>query len=109
MAWPAIATPSGITQTLQKSHITTRSEAGYSQSRSSSTLTKRLFSLTWDDLSSADLVLLEAHYIATLGSSFTWAHPLTSTEYTVLYIDDTLESAYRPYNLWNVTLKLQEV
>lgn len=69
-------------------------EAGYRQSRSIHTVEKKRFTIGWQaggGLSLADYDLLDAHFIANVGGSFSWTHWRGST-YTVRYAGELPEA-----------------
>ena len=79
------------TQFSQKAYrrqLKTTMENGKVQSRPAHTTYKRIFTIGWKWLTTADYNTLLAHWYTNLGDTFNWTHPDT-TVYEVRYADDT--------------------
>jgi len=106
--WPAIMTPSTITERLQKNQIKTDFSAGYVLSRPKWTRSRKTFELSWPTMIDADKQTLQTFFNDNLGDTFTWTHPLTAAVYTVRFGDDELSFEYVPVDLWQIRVALEE-
>lgn len=107
-SWPSIQTPSSLKETPQKGQIRSNFEDGYVQSRSKWTRSRKVFNLQWNAMSNSDKETLVTFFENNLGSTFTWTHPVSSTNYTVRFKDDEVEFDYVSINYWKVQLTLEE-
>lgn len=108
MAWPSIIAPTystgGETYLPQ---LRTEFEGNYVQSRPRSTRATRRWMLVWDDMPEADFQLLEAAFIADMGTTFSWTEPATSVVYTVRYSEGSLRWAHKELGYRQVTVGLE--
>jgi len=83
--FPDISKPTDLKQSLVKRRLISPMENGKQQSRAAETGPR--YKWTWSHiaLSAADLASLNAFFIANQGGTFTWDHPSTGTEYTVMF------------------------
>ena len=106
--FPNIEKPSGMTERTVKGQYKTEFEAGYVQSRAKWTRSRKIFALSWTAMEDADKVLLEVFFDNNLGATFNWTHPVSSTTYTVRFVEDELPAQYVPVNHWQIDLTLEE-
>lgn len=106
--WPGISAPTTITDEIHRAQIKTNFSAGYTQSMPKWTRARKVFKLQWDCMTATDKQTLEAFFIANLGDTFTWTHPITNVTYTVRFEDDSISFEYVPINLWQVKVTLEE-
>jgi len=91
--FPSIANPSEFVQTYRKGQIKGRFEDGTVFSRAKETRARFKFTLSWKSLSGTDYIALITFFNSNIGTTFTYTHPLTSTEYTVRFAQDELPKA----------------
>ena len=109
MAWPSIATPSGIVEFADKGQIKVPFEGGYVQSVAKYSRMRRMFELTWNAMSAANKATLITYFENNQGTTFSWTHPHTSTAYTVRFRDDQLMFTYDLHGKsWVITVALEE-
>jgi hypothetical protein len=108
-AWPGIANPSfPLQEGDYLPQVRTEFEANYVQSRAKATRARGFWTLYWKAMTDADFATLSTFFKTNLGSTFTWTHPVTDTEYTVRFVDDRLEAQKRYPGRYEVTVKLEE-
>jgi len=76
-----------------KEKVRTPMEAGYVQSRSRYSGSRRVFEIGWEFLPAADYEVLVAFFDSIGGAAFNWTHPTTGITYTVIFSDDALPKA----------------
>lgn len=108
MAWPDIQAPSSITERKKKAQIRSDFEAGYVQSRAQWTRSRKIFELSWANMTNSDKETLETYFDNNLGSTFSWTHPYTDTTYTVRFAEDQISAEYIHVGYWNVEVILEE-
>lgn len=106
--WPGIAAPTSMTERKKKAQIRSDFAAGYVQSRAKWTRSRKIFELSWNVMSDSDKSTLETFFDDNLGGTFTWAHPLSGTSYTVRFVGDELLAKYVKVNRWQVDVTLEE-
>jgi len=106
--WPNIENPSSLNERTVKAQIKSDFEAGYVQSRTKWTRSRKIFELSWDNMDAADKSTLEDFFENNIGGTFTWTHPLTSTSYTVRFKENELRARHVPVNFWRVDVALEE-
>ena len=110
MTWPTIAAPTyGTEGEVYRPSVRTESEGGYVQSRPRCTRAIRRWTLRWNNMSSADFVLLSAAFVSDAGNSFSWTEPVTSTAYTVRYLENSLTWQHVAPGYRAVSVSLEEV
>lgn len=90
--------------------IKTPTEAGYEQRRPRFTKRKKTFVVRYNILPNADKALIDNFYKDTLkgADSFIWTHPLTGTNYTVVFEQPpSFTLVFLGY--WNVELRFREL
>jgi len=83
-AKPEFPIKEGIVDTL----IRTSQEAGPVHSRNRYPRTRKTFGISYKNLDETDTSALLTHLVTTTNGgadNFTWTHPITSVEYTVIY------------------------
>jgi len=89
MAFPTLSTlPSfPLKQSREDYTIKSSMEAGVIKTRARYTRSRKTFQLQYQNLTAADIVLLDAHLDEVLGitTSFSWTNPATNVTYTVRY------------------------
>lgn len=99
-----------IGETREDSTIRTDMEGGYEHTRARFTRIRRTFKIIYRNLPGADKSTLDA-FVTTVkcgADSFTWAHPVTQTQYTVRF-KPIPEYSYTTYNYYDVEFGLLEV
>lgn len=94
--WPAaLPSPSlGMSEEIYLPQLKSEFEANYIQSRPRATREIRRWNLKWNAMSESNYQTLETFFIANQGSSFTWPHPVTATNYSVRFSDDNIKSSF---------------
>ena len=106
--WPGIAAPTKMTERKQKAQIKSDMSAGYVQSRAKWTRSRKVFELSWSEMSNADKEILETFFSDNIGDTFEWTHPLSGIPYTVRFVEDELSARYVYVLRWQVDLTLEE-
>jgi hypothetical protein len=92
MSWPTIAQPTYTTGgEVYLPQIRTEFEGNYVQSRKRATRALRRWTLVWNAMTEAHYTLLDAAFISDQGTTFSWTEPVTSTNYTVRYSENSLK------------------
>ena len=89
-AFPDIPVTIGSQSSLYIPIVQTESEGNYLRVRRKTTRSRRIFTLDFKEISYTDYALIEAFFEANQGISFTWTHPVTSIEYDLVFMQDTL-------------------
>jgi len=99
-----------IVERRENSVLRSKFEGGYVQTRPRFTRARRVWQITYNQLSSANKILIDNFIDTVLGGadSFTWTNPQNSTSYTVRFKDNPTFS-YTSYNRWNVNFTLEQV
>lgn len=106
--WPEIKEPTSLQERLKKGQLIADFEAGYVQSTAKWTRSRKIFEMTWSGMTDSDKETLESFFDSSLGSAFTWTHPLSGQTYTVMFAYDEFPARYVPLNHWRVELTLEE-
>jgi hypothetical protein len=109
--WLGISKPSmgGVQETIYKPIVRTEFEGNYVQVRARSTRARKMWTLTWNVITEADYQVLAAYFNTTQGSTFTWIHPVTGTEYTCIFSEPILTSQQLLDGYRSTSLKIEEV
>lgn len=108
-AFPSIATSQfPLQEDIFHPQLKSPFESGHVQSRKQALIEKRKWKLFWIDISSSDYSSLEAFYLANIGNTLTWVHPISSTVYTVRFSNDSLKTTLTEGNNKRVELEIEE-
>jgi len=92
MAWPAIRNPDyPFGEKLLRRKIMSRFESGHELTRSTATVSKREFSLSWKQLTEADYQTLATFFDSQGAESFAWNHPATNEAINVRFVESELD------------------
>jgi hypothetical protein len=108
MAWPTIAGPDyGSSGEISRPQIRSEFEGGAVSSRPRSTRGRLRWKISWENLSEAHWVLLQAAFIADQGTLFPWVEPETGATYNVRYSEDTIQWTWNAYGVRQVSVGLE--
>ena len=111
--WPSIAEPIfPIREVTLFPAYSTEKEGPYVQQRRKWSKAKKVFLLEWDEkcaLTEADYQLLETFFLDNQGLAFTWTHVATAVSYTVMFIQDSLDSEIIFPGFRTCSLQMREV
>lgn len=109
--WPGISPPSedGFEETTYKPKVRTETEANYTIVRPKVSRARKRWKLSWPLMTEADYQLLDAFFNQYQGSSFTWQHPVTSTNYTCVFSGDSLTSSFVVTGYRSVSCDIEEL
>lgn len=99
-----------LVENREDSVLSSGFEGGYVQTRQRFTRIRRKWQVVYNQLSSANKVLID-NFIDTVSGgadSFTWTNPQNSTAYTVRFSAPPTFS-YASYNRWSVNFTLEQV
>jgi hypothetical protein len=96
-------------ETLIKRKITTKFENGIEATRSTATVSKSAFDLTWTSMKESDYQLLKAFFLSQGARPFNWTDTATSTAYVVRFPISELESEHIYNGRRKVSIMLHEV
>jgi hypothetical protein len=114
-SFPSIKNPSGISQRITKKTVRATAENGAPMVRARQTKALYEYTLTWSLLSTSDLESLLTFFDNNTGLTFSWLQPVQNITKIVIFAEDSIEHSVvqeafdSTGNLWNVSLKLQEV
>jgi hypothetical protein len=90
--WPGIQLPTfGSENIVSKPALRSKSEAGYTMTRSRMTLAKERRVLRWNYISNTDFATLKTFFETNSGGSFSWTDPMTSETKEYTFSDDELK------------------
>lgn len=88
--------------------VKSEADGNYIRVRRRSTRKRESFELKYSLMSYEEYAVLEEFFDTNQGLSFTWTHPVTSAEHTVVFMMDRLEATmYETY--CEVTVMLEEL
>jgi hypothetical protein len=101
----------GYNKTVAFKTLISQFENGAEQRRKKWSQGKLTFTLIWNAITPTNMAILWNFYIARLGSydAFTFVDPLTTSSYTVRFLDDSMSYEMFTYNLTRSGLKLIQV
>ncbi len=112
-AWPTIAEPIFPMKEITLFPVyQTEKEGPYIQQRRKWTLKKKIFQIEWDEkcaLTETDYQLLETFFLDNQGLAFTWIHIATAVSYTVMFVQDSLDSEIIFPGYRTCTVQIREV
>lgn len=110
-SWPSdIRTPTKIDERILRGVIRSDFEAGYVQSRSKWTRSRKKFTLNWSSgLPSGEKNTLEDFFDNNLGDNFDWTNPLNGETYTVIFSDDNINFEFAAPGCYTCTIDLEEL
>ncbi len=110
MAWPTIAQPTfGTGGDTYLPLVKSEFDGNYVQKRKRCTRERRRWTLLWEAMTEADFLLLDAAFQADQGNTFSWTEPITSTVYTVSYVEDSLVWTHSDKGHRRVQVDIEEV
>lgn len=93
----------------EKAGIVSKSDHGYVHGRRRYTMGRRTFRLVYNTMPTADKEDIDNHFDSVdIAESFSWTHPVTSTVYTVRYVEPP-EMEYVKPGYWQVRIQLLSV
>jgi hypothetical protein len=107
--WPNIVGPSAFSYNPVRPQLRTEFENGVVHSRSRVTRTRRVYSLGWGAMPTADKDALEAFFDEYQGRVFTFPVPTTQgREVKARFASDRLSISYAAPGRWQVRVELEE-
>jgi len=103
---------SSIQEKVHRPALRSPFEAGYAQTRSKWTATKREFAISWKGMSNASHTSLTTFFSTTVvgGSlSWIWNNPLSGTTFEVRFLDDSIDFSNDTKSQWSGSIKVMEV
>lgn len=108
-AWPSIQDPSyPFNESIQKRQIRSNFESGHVLSRAGSTVSKRIFELSWNAMPEADYQTLKTFFETNIGLTFTWTHPVTLEVITARFSEDKIDTTIPFPNYRKVKAMIEE-
>jgi len=108
--WPAISEPDyGLSEELYFPIVRTEFDSNYIHVRKRTTRARRRWDLSWNNLTDNDYDLLETFFLANQGVAFTWTHPLSLINYTVVFSGNSLKSSIPVFGYRNVAVAIEEI
>jgi hypothetical protein len=108
--WPSIQLPTfGSEDIVSKPALRSKSEAGYTMTRSRMTLAKERRGLKWDYISNTDFATLKTFFETNSGGSFYWTDPMTSETKEYTFLDDELSFTYAAPNYMSGSVSIEEI
>lgn len=94
-SWPStLPIPEGIEETLSKPTQSSSNLTGYTEHSQENVITTKTFNISWGMLTSTEKETLITFFADNMGGNFSWTHPVSETDYTVVFVDDTLTFKY---------------
>ena len=107
--FPNLGNPlNGFKETNVNTTIKAEFSGNYTQTRRTSTRTRKKFTASYL-LDSADYATLEIFFNTYAGSSFTFIHPTKATNHNCIFSDSSLEAVYKTDELISVSINLEEL
>lgn len=112
MAFPTLSLkPSGIIEEHIDPQEKSPFESGTTQVAKKFTRKRMAFQIGYKLLRNSDKILIENHSDTYKGTSFIWTHPLTGTDYTVVYSNDAIVFEYVAFDgevWWKTDFRFEE-
>lgn len=108
MAYPSITPLNGVKESTVGKIVKAEFDGNYSQQRLKTTRFRKNFEMDYL-INASEFSTLDNFFQSSLGSSFDFTHPTTSTVYTVRFAEETLQVTYLTDDLIKVNIKLEEV
>lgn len=84
-------------------------DSNHLQVRRTSTRSRKVFDLIYDTLTLAEFNILEAHFDANVGTTFSFTHPVELVTYTVTYASGELEKNYKSFGIIDTKVTLESI
>lgn len=100
-----------LSQKVRYNTLISTFENGTEQRRSKWGTSLRSWTLQYKNRTSSELSTIQTLFDTKLGSgtAFTWTNPLDSTEYTVRFVEDSLQAELKAYGIYDFEFQLQQV
>lgn len=84
-------------------------ESNHLQVRKGATRSRRYFKLNYNNITEAELAILETHYRTHIGTVFAFTHPITAEVFQVTYAKGDLEKSYSSYGVYDMNIELESI